>query len=154
PEVPNEGKRVLLSIDPNNFAPRVGIAYSALASNRLVVRGGYGIFYSRTSFTSANNSLFSPPFYLSNLASPPSATFNGPFSAVVSQHTFPVLVPGVALSGLTFDRNMRTPYVQQFNVSVQTQVANDMVVEVSYVGTRGLNLLRQVAINQARLASP
>src|SRR5262249_23604020 len=50
PEVPNVGKRVVTSIDPNNFAPRLGFAYSALKSGRLVLRGGYGIFYSRLSF--------------------------------------------------------------------------------------------------------
>src|SRR5205814_1271404 len=64
PEIPNVSKRVLRSIDPNNFAPRVGIVYSPLASGRMVVRGGYGIFYSRIAFTTSSNSLFSPPFYL------------------------------------------------------------------------------------------
>ncbi|MGH9871407.1 MAG: TonB-dependent receptor domain-containing protein [Pyrinomonadaceae bacterium] len=153
-EVPNVGKRVLRSIDPNNFAPRVGFAYSPFRSKRLVWRGGYGIFYSRTSFTSVNNSLFSPPFYLAALKSSPPATFNDPFSSLVSQSRFPALVLGVPLSGLTFDRNMRTPYVQQYNLSGQFELFKDTLLEVAYVGTRGLNLLRQVAINQARLASP
>src|SRR6266498_448384 len=49
---------------------------------------------------------------------------------------------------------MRTPYFQQYNTSVQYAVSTDLVLEVAYVGTRGLNLLRTVAINQARLASP
>jgi len=48
--IPNVGKRVVDSVDPNNFAPRVGFAYSPFESGRLVVRGGYGVFYSRTSF--------------------------------------------------------------------------------------------------------
>src|SRR5437588_2886281 len=47
-EVPNVSKRVLRSIDPNNFAPRAGFAYSPLVSGRTVVRGGYNIFSSRT----------------------------------------------------------------------------------------------------------
>ena len=150
--VRNVSKRVLRSIDPNNFAPRVGFAYSLLASGRLVLRGGYGIFYSRTSFTSSSNSLFSPPFYLLGVRIAP--LIGNPFFLVPSQNQFPTLVPGVSLFGLTFDRNMRTPYVQQFNLSAQTEISKDMVLEVAYVGTRGLNLLRQVAINQARLASP
>ena len=60
-EVPNVGKRVLRSVDANNLAPRVGFAYAPLDSGQLVLRGGYGIFYSRTSFTSVNNSLFRRP---------------------------------------------------------------------------------------------
>jgi len=150
-EVPNVSKRVLRSIDPNNFAPRFGFDYSPLASGRMVVRGGYGIFYLRESFTSSSNSLFSPPFYLLGVrVAPP---IGNPFFLVPSQNQFPTLVPGVSLFGLTFDRNMRTPYVQQYNLSAQTEISKDMVLEVAYVGTRGLNLLRQVAINQSRLAS-
>jgi hypothetical protein len=42
--VPNVSKRILTSLDPNNFAPRVGFAYAVRDS--LVMRGGYGIFYS------------------------------------------------------------------------------------------------------------
>src|SRR5260370_29671978 len=39
-------------------------------------------------------------------------------------------------------------------MSVQYEVLKDLLLEVAYVGTRGINLFRQVAINQARLASP
>ena len=139
--------------DPNNFAPRVGIVYSPLASGRMVVRGGYGIFYSRTSFTTSSNSLFSPPFYLLGVRFIPPVPFNDPFTHLDPQSRFPELVTGVSLFGQTFDLNMRTPYVQQYNLSAQTEISKDMVLEVAYVGTRGLKLLRQVAINQARLAS-
>ena len=79
---------------------------------------------------------------------------NDPFTHLDPQNRFPELVTGVSLFGQTFDRNMRTPYVQQYNLSAQTEISKDMVLEVAYVGTRGVKLLRQVAINQARLASP
>jgi hypothetical protein len=153
PAIPNVGKRVLRSIDPNNFAPRVGFAYSPLVSGRMVLRGGYGIFYSRTSFTTSSNSLFSPPFYFLGVRLPPSLPFNDPFTHVDPQSKFPELVSGVSLFGQTFDRNMRTPYVQQYNLSAQIEISKDMVLEGAFVGTRGVKLLRQVAINQAPLAS-
>jgi outer membrane receptor protein involved in Fe transport len=154
PDVPNVGKRVLRSVDPNNFGPRVGFAYAPLDSGRLVLRGGYGIFYSRSGFVSINNSLFSPPFYLQAFSA--NASIENPFVLSVplpAQDQFPILVPGFPLFGFTFDRNNRTPYVQQYNASAQFLFTKDMLWEVAYVGTRGLNLLRQVAINQARLAS-
>jgi hypothetical protein len=49
---------------------------------------------------------------------------------------------------------LRTPYIQQYNTSLQYQLGGDLLFEVAYVGTRGLNLIRSVGINQARLASP
>jgi len=63
-------------------------------------------------------------------------------------------MPGVTLSGTFFDRNIRTPYFNQYNASVQYELFKNLLVEVAYVGTRGLNQFRQIAINQAHLASP
>ena len=150
PQSPKVGKRVLRSIDPNNFAPRIGFAYSALDSGRLVLRGGYGIFYSRASTIYISFSV--PPIYLTR--SQNAATLANPYLSVPEQGQFPILVPGIPLSSSVFDRDMRTPYFQQYNASVQYAVNKDLVLEVAYVGTRGLNLLRPLAINQARLASP
>jgi hypothetical protein len=152
-EVPNVSKYVVRSIDPNNFAPRVGFAYSPFDSGHVVLRGGYGIFYSRATFQYVSTSVTVPPTYLlGRRTNPPS--FAEPFPSVPPQGQFPIFVEGVALSGTVLDRGIRTPYFQQYNASVQYQVARDTVLEIAYVGTRGSNLFRQVAINQARLASP
>ena len=153
--IPNVGKRVLNSIDPNNFAPRVGFAYAPFKKNSFVARGGYGIFYSRSSFSYLFNNIFHPPFYFQSiLTNTNSVNFGNPFPAnVPSQNQFPTLVPASLLFGNAFDRNIRTPYIQQFNFGVQFGVSADMKLEAAYVGTRGLNLFRQVAINQARLTA-
>ncbi len=156
PDVPNVDKRVVNSLDPNNFAPRLGFAYSPLASNRMVLRGGYGIFYSRTSFQYITLNVLVPPTYVFGVrvGLPTPIPVSDPFFPAPAQSQFPTFVPGVALSGTVFDRNIRTPYLQQYNMSVQYEVARDLLLELAYVGTHGLNLFRQVAINQARLASP
>jgi len=147
--IPNVGKRVVNSIDPNNFAPRVGFAYSPLESGRLVVRGGYGIFYSRTSFQYLTLNVIAPPTYVFGVSIfPPIAN---PFFAAPPASSFPTLVPGVALSGTLFDRGIRTPYLQQYNLNVQYEVFKDYLFEAAYVGTHGVNLFRQIAINQAPL---
>jgi hypothetical protein len=49
---------------------------------------------------------------------------------------------------------LRTPYIQQFNFDVQYSLRPDLLLEVGYVGSRGVNLFRQIAINQARLVTP
>ncbi len=61
---------------------------------------------------------------------------------------------GVALASNTFDRRMRTPYFHQYDTSVQYALGKDLLLELAYVGTRRINLIRVIAINQARLASP
>src|SRR5207237_949189 len=154
-DVPNVGKRLLTSVDPNNFAPRVGFAYSPLTSGRLVVRGGYGIFYSRPSTIYIGFTLISPPLYTIR-RSPTGATvrLGDPFFPLPPQDQFPTFVKDVALANGTFDRRLRTPYFQQYNASVQYALSKDLLLEVAYVGTRGLNLFRGIGINQARLASP
>ncbi len=155
PDVPNVGKRILDSVDPNNFAPRVGFAYSPLDSARLVLRGGYGIYYSRPSTAYVATSINAPPMYTvrrspNGVAIP----FSDPFFVLPPADQFPTFVKGVALAGQIFDRKMRTAYIQQYSAGFQFEVKRNMLVEATYVGTRGVNLIRDVAINQARLASP
>ncbi|MDT5158634.1 MAG: hypothetical protein QOH51_2991 [Acidobacteriota bacterium] len=159
--VPNVDKRVVNSRDPNNFAPRVGFAYSPLDSGRMVVRGGYGIFYSRTSFQYITLNVIAPPTFvfgsrvaLTGVDAGRFIPVADPFFAAPPASAFPTFVPNVALSGTFFDRNLRTPYMQQYNASVQYELSKDYVVEAAYVGTHGVNLFRQIGINQARLASP
>ena len=151
-DVPNVGKRIVNSIDPNNFAPRIGFAYSPLDSGRLVVRGGYGIYYSRISVTDLVTAVQLPPNYIVGRRTGP--PFADPFFAAPPVSSFPTFVPGVDLATLAYDRNMRTPYFQQYNLSAQFAASKDLMVEIAYVGGRGINLLTNVGINQARLASP
>jgi hypothetical protein len=93
-----------------------------------------------------------PPNYIvGRRTSPP---FADPFFAAPPVTSFPTFVPGVDLATLAYDRNMRTPYFQQYNLSAQFAASKDLMVEIAYVGGRGLNLLTNVGINQARLASP
>jgi hypothetical protein len=153
--IPNVGKRVLKSLDANNFAPRVGLAYAPFTQKSFVLRAGYGIYYSRSAFAYLISSIFQPPFYFSTVASnltPPRAiNFSAPFPAnVPAQSQFP-LPPAAPLFGNSFDRNIRTPYIQQFNAAAQFGFFGNTTLEIAYVGSRGLNLFRQVAINQARL---
>jgi hypothetical protein len=153
--VPNVGKRVFTSVDPNNFGPRVGFAYSPLDSGRLTLRGGYGIYYSRPSTVYISNTTNAPPTYAIR-RSPAGALvpLEDPYSPLPSQDQFPTFVRGISLSSSTFDRRLRTAYFHQYNASLQYALGNDLLLEAAYVASRGRNLFRNVRINQARLASP
>lgn len=152
PEVPNVGQGVLRSSDSNNLAPRVGAAWSPLSFGGLVIRGGYGLYHSRPTFQYASVTDRLPPTYVLGRRS--NAPLTNPFFPVPPADQFPTFVPGVALSGTVFDRDLLTPYFHEFNVSVQYEVRKEMLLEIAYAGSRGRKLFRQVAINQARLASP
>jgi len=145
-------KYVIRSIDPNNLAPRIGFAYSPAPSGRLIVRGGYGIYYSRATFAYASMSAQLPPMFILGVRN--AAPFDAPFFNVPPQSQFPTFVPPIPLAGPAFDRGLRTPYIQQYNLSLETSLRKDLVLQAAYVGASGRKLFRQVAINQARLASP
>lgn len=150
--VPKVTNSVLKSIDPNNLGPRAGFAWSPLDSGKLTIRGGYGIFYGRPSFIYLGLDFFGPPFYATFLSS--GQKLANPFPTALPEGEFPVLEPGVPLTGTIMDRNNRTPYFQQFNTSVEYQFARDTVLQAAYVGSRGVRLFRSVAVNQAPIASP
>jgi hypothetical protein len=152
PNLPKGSKYVVRSIDPNNLAPRIGFAYSPAPWGRFILRGGYGIYYSRATFAYASASAQLPPMFILGVRN--GAPFDIPFFTVPAQSQFPTFVPPIPLAGPAFDRGLRTPYVHQYNLSLESAVRKDFVFQAAYVGARGRRLFRQVAINQARLASP
>ena len=147
------GNRILKSVDPRDFAPRIGLAWSPLDSGRMAVRAGYGIYYSRPSFLNLGLNFASPPFYqVSTFFGEP---FSAPFPDAPAGDSFPRVQMGIPLSSpwSFLDRNNRNPYFQQFNASVQYQFFSNAVLQIAYVGSRGLRLYRQVNVNQAQIAS-
>jgi len=151
PGVTRVGNRVIKSIDPNNFGPRVGFAWSPLASGRLAVRAGYGIFFARPSFFYLALEYFAPPFFLDSETS--GQPFSTPFATAPPESSFPLVQPGSTIAGWSIDRNARTPYSQQFNANLQYELLRDTTLQVAYVGSRCVKLFRSVAVNQAPIAS-
>jgi hypothetical protein len=152
PSATKGSKYVIRSIDADNLGPRIGFAYSPAPSGRLIVRGGYGVYYSRATFAYASMSAQLPPLFILGVRN--GARFDTPFFNVPAQSQFPTFVPPIPLAGPAFDRGLRTPYVYQYNLSLESAVRKDLVFQAAYVGASGRKLFRQVAINQALLASP
>ncbi|MGZ8845040.1 MAG: outer membrane beta-barrel protein [Pyrinomonadaceae bacterium] len=187
-------KSTLNGQDLNNFAPRFGFAYSPLKNNRLVIRGGYGIFYDRPSAAFINTVFSNYPhlreievtFPASNVPlvsawsqQDPNFPFNqflpnrvvrtagaaGTYqirdNTNVTRGADGTLNPIDPATGLPFrgniaetfefravDRNLRTPYVQQWNIGGQFEVTRDLLVEVRYVGSKGTKLLQATSFTQ------
>src|SRR5215471_2326040 len=147
------GNRIFKSIDPGDFAPRVGFAWSPLGSGRMAVRAGYSLSYSRPSFLYLGLNFASPPFYQASTFF--GASFSDPFPDAPPSSSFPRVQVGLPLSSpwSFIDRNNRNPYFQQFNASMQYQMMGDTVLQIAYVGSRGLRLYRSLNLNQALIAS-
>jgi hypothetical protein len=145
------GPGSLYNPDYNNFAPRIGLAYDLTGKGETVVRAGWGLFYDA----------FSQDIFLGhvpyNCAFCPGPAYAGVGPAAISDEG----LSGAALgtTGLFAaptplgdffgtDPNIRTPYVQNFNLNVQQQLGKRMVLQVGYVASRGTKLFRFRDINQ------
>jgi hypothetical protein len=139
--------------DRNDWAPRFGFAWDPKGNGKMSIRGGVGVFYDilkgednfqfngQAPFFGSFNPTFSP------LTANPTAEVNymtNPFAATGSVNPFPSKPPspnvkfasGFGGSGVFFvDPNLRTPYVYQYNLSVQREIMRDTTLEVDYVGS-------------------
>ncbi|HEV3198672.1 MAG TPA: TonB-dependent receptor [Bryobacteraceae bacterium] len=140
-----------------NPGPRVGISWKARPN--VVVRGGYGIYYARTSANDAYQFVGDPPFEISQSNSATLAaagTFQNPWPPSAPPHAsdYPTFLPRTQSSQLTLNLpgpDFTPPTVHQYSINVQYQVTPSMLVQVGYVGTKSTHLEGTQNINQALL---
>ena len=145
--------------DKNNFAPNVGLAWDPTGEGKWSVRAGYSIAYvNDNTIRSADNSQATN----SGLQSTVTATgLNGRLGlGVPAIVTPPYKVPrtyadNYALSTSNAqampDPNLVTPYVQQWNLSVQRAIKGT-IIQVAYVGNHATKQIRGFDYNQVNIA--
>ena len=124
--------------DNFNWAPRFGFAYRPTSSDRLVVRGGYGLFFELAEFNlfhyGFNNPIQAPDqfsnFSANSAPTPLQSAFVGGSTPPLSQ----------AFISINVDPHLRQPYVHEWSFSVESQLSNNTALEVRYVGTSGIDL--------------
>ncbi|MFN2446607.1 MAG: TonB-dependent receptor domain-containing protein [Vicinamibacterales bacterium] len=136
----NGATRSMYEPDKTAFAPRIGFSYDINGDGRLAVRGGYGIFYEVPLINQTLNLRLNPPFFSGDLAlgDGRSVTLANAFDNLA------IVTPNLS----AFDQNYKLGRVQQFSFNVQRQLADNLVADVGYVGTRGDRLFRTVNNNQ------
>jgi hypothetical protein len=132
--------------DRNNIAPRVGFAWRPTASDNFVVRSGFGIYYDELLLNAQLNARLNPPFRITQtIVNPGTATIQSIFDQPASQTP-----PG----GTFMSLNYFDPYQEQWNVGTEFAPVKTLLLDVSYVGSRGVGLARFRRINQPEPGQP
>ena len=139
----------------NNFAPRLGVAYS-LFGGKTVLRAGYGIFFARYQTGLINTLFINNNVYqkfLTLQATTPADKAAGP--------VFPSNLPGLdrlppagTTSISVADRNLRNPYTQQGNIGIEQRLTSSMSMTVSYLWSRGVRLYTVRDLNAGPIGAP
>ncbi|MGA8489583.1 MAG: TonB-dependent receptor [Terriglobales bacterium] len=150
-----------------NFAPRLSMAWDVSGKGKSVIRAGWGMFFDSFSQDVVLGHLPYAPFF------DPGPAYNniGPAAILSTGATGGTIVAGSPVYAPTttcsfecdvfgFDRNIKTPYMENYNLNFQQQLTNKTVLQIGYVGSQGHHLWRffdlgqpsETAINAADIA--
>lgn len=130
-----------LQPDRNNFAPRLGLAWTP--GRNLVIRSGYGIYYDAGMFVVNSAQYFNPPQFNLRVFFPTSA------GLLTLQDPFPSgggFTPPPSLN--TLSPAAVSTYVQHWNLTVQHNWGSLGTVSLGYAGSKGTKLIRARDLNQ------
>ena len=149
-----------------NFSPRVAFAYSPFTFHGLhtVVRAGYGIYYVDSpldvlvgqsyNFTNSNPGLATNPINglgsysngLVNIAAPGIAAPIQPNVPIFGTSTS-VTPGGAPLNLIAVNPNLKSPYVESWNLNVEQELMAAMVLQIGYVGSKGTHIYSLPDVN-------
>ncbi len=134
-------QRVNSAVNPDyhNFSPRIGLAYQLpklLPGGISVFRAGYGVYFSQEIAVETYDLILNGESNQANQTNgnllPVLSTQNG--FAHTSSSGFP--------SYFGIDPHARTPYVQQWNAGLQHELPRRVLLDISYIGSKGTHLGR------------
>jgi len=151
------------------FAPRIGIAWSPGKSGKTSIRAGWGMFYNPIEqlvleqfsaeppfggSTLIFNTFFNTPFYAQgnfqypNAFNPQGGEFTGIQNPKPGQPVDWSIFRPILLFG-EFQPHMRAQYSDQYNFTIQRELAKNLVLQLGYVGSQGHRLLATTDLNRA-----
>jgi hypothetical protein len=156
--------KTLIPNDYNNIMPRVGFAWSPFADKKVAVRGGYGMFFERTTGAFVNSLRQAPPFFRElqlndlgdyNIFPRDIPALPIPSMSIGFDDGEPILVASTdpdnefeALETQMVSPDLVTPYLQQWNLGAQWEFRPNWLLDIGYVGSKGTHLLQIANQNQ------
>lgn len=150
---------VFPGVDKIDLAPRVGFSWSPTSDRKLVVSGGFGIFYDALPAGLVDNMLANPPVAIGIRVRPSAGTApfdpaGGPATWAASanafslQQTYSQIATTLTKLGSSFAApsfisvagTMHAPRWEEWNLQIQRQLTNTTVLQVNYVGNHGGNI--------------
>ncbi len=140
-------------IDGNNFAPRIGFNWSPFKDNKTSIRGGYGVFYSRTLLALAAASRISTSGLTVEIRRGSAVDSNGNFvpnTPTLSANTFSgrILDNSPGTDTTVFDPDLATPYVQQFSFGIERELPYNIVISADALHAYGLKFIQSQVISE------
>jgi hypothetical protein len=157
----------LYNPDKKDFSPRASVVWDVTGKGKTVIRAGYGLFFDSFSQDMALGHLPYPTFFAPG---PAYNNFTGTPDPIQMANLNPnaidangVYIPGTPFYGtpgctvecdiFSFDRNIKTPYMENYNVNLQHQLSSKVALQVGYVGSQGHRLFRFFDLNQPSQAA-
>jgi hypothetical protein len=123
----------LIQTPKNNFAPRVGMAWSPFGPDRTVLRGGFGMFHGTLNAAMAQN--------VPNNVLQQGASITRQQQPDLVGFPFPTITSFAAVTNYTaLPKDWQTAYTEQWNLNIQQPVGRDAMLQVGYIGNRGVHL--------------
>jgi hypothetical protein len=136
--------------DMKLFAPRVGMIWDPSGNGQMTVRASYGIFYDSPQLFFWTRVANNPPWGAQVSLTNPSGGFSNPYLNQPGGNPFPggSFFP---LNGVyvTAPLHMHSPYLEQWNLSVQKQVGQNLLLSATYIGNQTIHLLTGKELNPA-----
>jgi hypothetical protein len=160
---PNPDKQIWAD-DWNNFAPAVGFSWSLpwWGQDKTVLRGGYGMNYQGTIPFGTHFNLFVGG--VPGSSAPQNLTRMGLGAEFFNLTNLPLPLPPpdekpLSIWGLDqrsssmngFDDNRVNPYIQNWTLEIQRELASNLTFEARYVGTKGTKLLGRIPLNTVNI---